>query len=214
MISLTDFVSHRSYSSIVSFSDVLAILEKYRLLMEAVVGLVCMMLTGIATWVKDLNSHGRRLRTLDEATKRVAFWDAWSKSLAAIDSQQNPQTLAEKVKLEVIAAAESVERAFHSLAMEQAKEVSARQTHERTLSTISQLRRWFLLYKPVRWFAWIPRVFFYIYALEAPLLPFVAERQKDFAARLFMFLGLSLFAAFFRWLSVRVDKPRGPASGV
>lgn len=190
----------------------LAKLEQHAPLIGAIVGLVGLvgtLMTAIATWAKDLNSQGRRIRTLDEATKRVSFWDTWSKALAAADSGQNQAILGSKVKTEVLAAAGSVEKAFHALALEQASEAQAHQKQEQDRGSVNRLRRWFLLYKPARRWAWVPRCFFYIYVIEAPLVPFLPEPQ-DLPSRVFMSFSVILAAIFFRWLSIRVEKVRRP----
>ncbi len=143
-----------------------------------VIGLVGTLVTVIATWAKDLNSSAHRIRTLDEATKRAVFWDTWSKALAAADPEASLATLTSKVKTEVLAAAESVEKAFHVLAVQQASEAHAIQEHQRSRDSIPRLRRWLLLYKPPRARAWIPRIFFYIYLLLHAVLSIPDGSQR------------------------------------
>ncbi len=170
-----------------------------------VIGLVGTLVTVIATWAKDLNASAHRIRTLDEATKRAVFWDTWSKALAAADPQASQATLTSKVKTEVLAAAETVEKAFHVLAVQQASEAHAIQEHQRSQDSIPRLRRWLLLYKPPRARAWIPRIFFYIYLFYTPFFPFLMGSDERWAS-----VGGGLILIFvFRGLSIWAEKPRG-----
>jgi hypothetical protein len=169
------------------------------------IGLVGTLVTVIATWAKDLNASAQRIRTLDEATKRAAFWDTWSKAMAAADPEANQATFTFKVKNEVLAAADSVEKAFHVLAVQQATDANVLREHEHSLDSISRVRRWLLLYRPPRVRAWIPRTFFYFYVIETPLL---AIFQMIGTGGKFGFL-LSLAAVFiFRSVSIWAEGPR------
>ena len=48
-------------------------------------------------WAKDLNGDARRMRAIDEMTKRVEFWDKWRASLEALN------VLTEEQKEEAVA---------------------------------------------------------------------------------------------------------------
>jgi len=173
------------------------------------IGLVGTLVTVIATWAKDLNASAHRIRTLDEATKRAAFWDTWSKALAAADPEASSAALTFKVRTEVLAAAESVEKAFHALALQQASEARALQERQRSRDSVSRFRRWFLLYKPPRARAWIPRTFFYLYVVYTPIFPFMDDSTEAWAA----VGGGLVLVMLFRWLSIWAERPRVGAQG-
>lgn len=175
------------------------------------IGLLGTLVTVAVTLAKDLGASAQRVRTLDEATKRATFWDTWSKALAAVDPEASPAALRSKVKVEVLAAAESVEKAFDVLAAQRASDGQALREHQRSQGSTSWFRRWFLLYKPPRARAWIPRVFFYLYVMDIVYLPFVLPHppgSTNHADVLGLVLGCVIAAVFFRWLSIRLERPR------
>jgi len=173
-------------------------------------GLVGTLVAVTATWAKDLDASAHRLRILDEATKRALFWDTWSKTLASADPEANAVDLRSKVKSEVAAAAQLVEEVYHKPAPSALSAPVAPSQYQQYRSSLSRTQRWFLLYKPPRWRGWIPRFFFYIYAIEAPIIPFVplASENGSLLVSLGMFLGFVLFALFFRQLSIWAERPR------
>jgi hypothetical protein len=175
-------------------------------------GLVGTLVAVTATWAKDLGASAQRIRILDEATKRALFWDTWSKALANADPEANAADLRSKVKIEIAAAAQSVEEVYHKPATRQPSAHVAVSQYQEHRSSLSRIRRWFLLYKPPRWRAWVPRLFFYIYVLEASLAPFAPFVRRGgymgFPDRLVMFLGSVLAALVFRWLSIWAERPR------
>ena len=175
-----------------------------------VIGLVGTLVTALATWARDLNSTAQRIRTLDEATKRAAFWDTWYKAMSAADPQLNASELASKVRTEIAAAAESVEKAFCVLAVQRASEAQQASQHQRAQHSVSRVRRWLLLYKPPRARAWIPRLFFYLYLVYTPFFPFIGPRKEPSEAAVGV-LGGVLMIIIFRALAYWAEKPRAVA---
>ena len=49
-------------------------------------GLIGTVVTILVGWLKDRDTSTTRLRQLDEASKRVAFWETWYKAIAPLDS--------------------------------------------------------------------------------------------------------------------------------
>jgi hypothetical protein len=57
-----------------------------------------LVVAGVA-WAKDLGWNARRIRSLDEATKRLEFWEAWRVSLVGFEAltEERKQHAIEKV---------------------------------------------------------------------------------------------------------------------
>jgi hypothetical protein len=171
--------------------------ENFPALATVALGLIGTLLSVSAAWAKDLNATAKRLRVLEDAMKRAQFWDTWSKALATVDPESNTEDLRARVKAEILAAADSVQVAFRKPPAKVSPGTPPAQ-----VSSLSRFRRWFLLYKPSRPRAWVPRIFFYYYVLSIPIRPMVTTHTVLFAVVYNL-----IVAFFFRWLSIWADKP-------
>jgi len=171
------------------------------------------LITILATWGRDLNSAARRIRILDEATKRIAFWSVWSQALATADPQADAAPRIAKIESECEAAAAAVNEAYCALAVEQATEAKAIKRHEDEKHAIPRWRERLVLYKPPRGRAWYPRVFFYTYAVSVVCavgydIAVLMQLAKPVPA--FGWIGVVtclVLAIFFRWWSLWLEKP-------
>ena len=110
------------------------------LAVTAVIGLS----SAVFTWAKDWNASARRSRLLDEATKRVQFWDTWLKA-----SSENGTVLTEPQKemarTEVARVAELTYRYYQSALLQ---DTWTRQEYKVYRERIGVFRQFFLLYRP------------------------------------------------------------------
>jgi hypothetical protein len=169
----------------------------------SVIGLAGTLLTVAVAWAKDLNSSAKRIRIIDEATKRVQFWDTWLKAVDGIGYEEIGLAK-EKARGQVLAVSEAVEIAFHNIA---AAKTGAEIYFELKRQSLSHVRRWFLLYKPARARAWIPRVLFYIYIILAIFL-FVELAFLNARFPKTLVVVSFLIAIFFRYLSLTLEQPK------
>jgi uncharacterized membrane protein len=160
----------------------------------------------VGIWFKDRNLDQRHVQYLDKASKFLAFWEQHHKLQQLITADSDSEGRA-KLQGKLDAAAEFVDISV-SLRRHRAPE-------ERTqLQPQSWLRRWLLLYKPVQWWAWLPRVYFYYFALVlllCPILIISSAFESDVAGLGFGFGGLVLggpVALVFRMLSRMIEGPR------
>ena len=176
-------------------------------------------------WLKARDVAQKRLQVLEEATKRVSFWEAWIKAqqLAGsepLDSIKGPaQKELYEASVTVLAAT------AHPAALAEAMPTAI--APEPAICTrvaepvgagglASCVKQWvvraFLLYSPPRARAWVPRVFFYSYCLApfAGLYPFDGTETGPFWFKL---LGTAVIALFFRYLSVTMERSVRATSG-
>ena len=169
------------------------------------------------SWAKDFSASAQQTKALEEATKRATFWEAWLKAqVAAADPSDNSAELKHRVRVELCAAADLIERVCRERATASAVfplpaafgQQVAPLPASSARAPIPWYRRWLLLYKPVRAVAWLPRIFFYACVAEMIFILFSlldpSERQDwQYAVIAFVFL-----IAIFRGLSVWAEKPR------
>lgn len=185
-------------------------------MLTAAAGLLTTLITLLVGWLQERGSASRRLKATEEALKRVQFWEAWHRMRTVIapgESQGTNDIVASELSLlmQSLKSGESVEtEVVHRRREEE---------HDYAVSRFGRFRRWFLLYKPLRWFAWIPRFYFYMWVLGAcgtfiaglVFLAMAIARQDTLELRgqsFGMSAGYALAAVFFRWLAVVVDRPR------
>jgi hypothetical protein len=78
--------------------------DSAKALLPALAAIVVALIGAVVSWAKDLNSSARRSRVLDEATKRVQFWDLWLKTVSPL-SLATPDEI-EKAKVELRAVSQ------------------------------------------------------------------------------------------------------------
>jgi hypothetical protein len=180
-------------------------------LIAGAAGLVGTLITAAITWARDRDVSSQRLRLLDEESKRLTFWDAWLKIQVSITtSEAELSELRERVRAEASAAAALVKGAFQQPISESAAP-STLAEYSKLRNSLPRWRRWSLLYKPARTRAWIPRVLFYMFAVEGIVLVIVSWGDKEELSAIV--IGVLFWVFLFRSLSVWLEKPRFPTAG-
>lgn len=171
-------------------------------------GLVGTLVPAAISWTHDRSADAARTRTLDEATKRLVFWDQWLK-LAAQVAEPGDTTPA-RVQQELALLSEMIQK-DSILAHAQQKLRSRSTAFQNKLDDLSVWRRLLLLYAPARSAAWLPRLFFFAglaCALIIPLglaAPHDPLTLKDFLiSELFFLVWIVIFRSLSHWL----EQPR------
>lgn len=173
-------------------------------------GLVGTLASLCVSWLRDRDAVSQRSKQLEEATKRIQFWDQWLKLSTTVDDaaldlarkrvQQELATLCQ------ILGGESA--SFHQEISQQQSKVSA---FQEKLHKLSFLRHTLLLYRPARQLAWVPRIFFFFFILEAIFIPFMSP-SDTFSDRFAGVFGCAILVLIF-WLLARwAERPRKTAS--
>ena len=190
------------------FSD-----DVQKALVAGAFGLVGTLIPAAISWSHDRDAASSRTRTLEEATKRLAFWEQWLKlsSLVVVPDDPTPAQLQNELQL----LREIVQR-DSLLAHSQQMRLRGKSTEfQNRLGDLPFWRRLLLLYKPGRPNAWIPRLFFYVGLFFALLIPFglaatEPTSHSDFLISEGVFaVWILIFWSLSRWL----EQPRH-ASGV
>jgi hypothetical protein len=79
-----------------------------KLVTGLVVAAIPVTLPLIFNWFKDRNASSRRLRQLDEATKIVAFWDSWLKTIGLLGAEESGFSYKDVARRELAWLADSV----------------------------------------------------------------------------------------------------------
>jgi hypothetical protein len=172
-------------------------------------GLAGTVITAALSWIKDRDQSANRIRVIEEANKRVRFWDSWSKMITPLGAAEEAEQWRSKAKAEALDASKSVEAIFASHSVVQ--DLARSSDFQSRRKAIPSFRRWLLLYKPPRALAWLPRLFFYIYGvlIVVSLIEWIVSKdanQTDNATSLL--IGSLVLCAIFRPLSVWLEKPR------
>ena len=111
-------------------------------------------------WIRDREASIARIRRLDEAAKRVAFWEFAYKALTAIRSDLSVQDFIRRAEQEIYNACLDAESIFPRQGFEKSSDRS-REVFLRHINALPGWRRWLLLYKPFSADGWIIRTLFY-----------------------------------------------------
>jgi hypothetical protein len=180
-------------------------------------GLAGTLIPVVLSWSRDRDVASTRQRKIDEATKRVAFWDQWLKLCSQVESP-DCKTAAERVHKELALLGEIIQNdsllAHNQISTQQEKSSA----FTKQISTMPAWRRIFLLYWPERSLAWFPRLLFYtgIFSFFFFGAIQVSEfHNKDSSA----FIGIFLFdfmaivwCVIFRYLSRFLEQPHASAT--
>lgn len=173
-------------------------------------GVAGTLITAGVSWVRDRDVATQRVHQLEEAIKRLQFWDQWVKLATDLPLPMNEITLA-MVQREMNLMVRILENSSHS--META--LSLQRTQTTALSDmvqgLSPLRRVLLLYTPARSLAWFPRGFYYLsVALALVSLLALADPEKTASVKEVILVEIFLLTAAvtFRSLSEWLEKPR------
>lgn len=174
-------------------------------------GLVGTLVPAVISWSHDRSAVSARSRTLEDATKRLAFWEQWLKLSSQVATPGD--TTPEQVQRELARLSEIIQK-DSVLAHAQQNVRSKSTAFQNRVDDLSTWRKVLLFYSPARSSAWFPRIFFYIGLISALIIPAgLAAPQdpltgKDFLiSELFFLVWMVIFRSLSRWL----EQPRHAA---
>jgi hypothetical protein len=173
----------------------------------------------IFNWFKDRNASSRRLRQLDEATKIVAFWDSWLKTIALVGSEESGFTYQDVARRELALAADSVTTILRTTreSSEGRATLMANPEYIRWRESLPWWRRLLLLYKPgtTATTPWFYRIVYYAYLISFPfeiivlnLLPPRLHGIHAIRLNLLVICTVLLITSFARKLAMRAEVPK------
>jgi hypothetical protein len=191
------------------FSD-----DVQRGLVAGAFGLVGTLVPAVISWSHDRDAASARLRKLDEATKKVAFWEQWLKLSTQICGPDDGDCIA-RVRKELALLAELLENDSTLAQADMVKQRGRSTEFQEKVHAMSTWRRLLLLYKPARALAWVPRLFFFMgFFLAALMLFTLLDSTHEFSYKDLAIVEVMLFIwmAIFRSLSQWLEQPHGPPS--
>jgi hypothetical protein len=175
-------------------------------------GLVGTLVPAVISWNHDRSAVSARARTLEDATKRLAFWEQWLK-LSAQVAGPGETTTSEQLQRELVRLGEIIQKDSVLTHAQQNMRTKSSEFINK-LDDLPMWRRALLLYRPARSAAWFPRIFFFIGLLSSLIIPagFAAPKDplsgKDFLiSELFFLVWMAIFRSLSRWL----EQPRHAA---
>ena len=171
-------------------------------------GLVGTLVPAVISWSHDRSAVSARSRTLEDATKRLAFWEQWLKLSSQVTTPGD--TTPEQVQRELARLSEIIQK--DSVLAHAQQNVRSRSTaFQNRVDDLSTWRKVLLFYSPARPAAWFPRIFFYIGLISALIIPAGFAAPKDplsgtdfLISELFFLVWMVIFRSLSRWL----EQPR------
>ncbi len=173
-------------------------------------GIVGTLVTAAVAWVRDRDVTTQRVHQLEEATKRLQFWDQWVKLATDLPLPMDEVCMG-AVQREMNMLLRLLETTSHSLESALTLQRSQTTALSEMVHGLSPLRRALLLYSPARPLAWFPRGFYYIcIALALVFLLALADPAHGASVKEVFLVELFLVTAavIFRSLSEWLEKPR------
>ena len=175
-----------------------------KIIEAAVAGLVGTLIPAFIAWSHDRDANAARMRKLDEAIKRVAFWDAWLKVSVQLSTTSDVERM-RKIEQEMAALGHALEMDSQAFQQEVAQQQTVVKKFAQTRHALPAWRRALLLYAPKRMLAWFPRLLFYVgmVTLMITLLVLAFDRTQMLGGVLVVILEVGwcfLFYSLSRWL--------------
>jgi hypothetical protein len=174
-------------------------------------GLAGTLIPVIVSWSRDRDIASARLRKLEEATKRVVFWDQWLKLSCQVQTPSAPECL-QRVQKELDLLRDIIEGDALFAHAQMSKQQDRKSQFTGRILALPFLRRLFLLYKPERTLAWFPRFLFYT-GIATLIVVALAQIQDKSNLEGFLIVELMLLVwiVVFRYLSRWLEEPHGSA---
>jgi hypothetical protein len=179
-------------------------------------GLAGTLIPVVLSWSRDRDAASTRQRKIDEATKRVAFWDQWLKLSSQVETPAG-QTAAQRVQKELAILGDIIESDSLLAHTQISRQQEKTSKFTQRVNVLPAWRRLFLFYRPERSLAWFPRLLFYAGLLSIVL--FLAVQFSEFGKSnssavggLFIFEFMAIvWCTVFRYLSRFLEQPHGPS---
>ncbi len=178
-------------------------------------GLVGTLVPAAISWSHDRSATSARARILEEATKRLAFWEQWLKLSTQVAEPSDP-TACQRLQQELALLSDILQKDSFIMRAQVSKLRGKVSEFHSKVEALSWWRRLLLLYMPARAAAWFPRIFFFAGIAFALFIPFgfAAPDQplslQDFAISELCFL---VWIAIFRALSHWLEQPKSNSAG-
>jgi hypothetical protein len=161
------------------------------------------------SWSRDRDMASARLRKLEEATKRVAFWDQWYKLSTQIKNPSDSESL-ETVQRELTLLRDIIEGDALLAHAQLSKQQSKTSEFTGKVQALPFWRKLLLLYRPARSLAWFPRILFYVGVVSFLIFVLVHISEKgNLEGFLLIELMTLVWMLVFRYLSRWLEEPHG-----
>ncbi len=175
-----------------SYSEIFATVRTREVLGPAL-GLVSALIASVGSMLKDRSRSTQRMRRYEEAERQLAILQKWFEVQQVVSPVEQLQEVKRQVGIESTRIYSELRR-FE-------ERTPAPRTSAGFKRPESKIRRMFLLYKPLRARAWIPRVIFYSY-LPTPILALASRDATEIVGSLVLSIA---FASLFWWMSVLLE---------
>jgi len=177
-------------------------------------GLAGTLIPVFLSWSRDRDVASARLRKLEEATKRVAFWDQWYKLSTQI-KEPSDFTTQQAVQKELALLRNIIEGDALLAHAQLSKQQSKTSAFSGKILALPFWRKLLLLYRPARSLAWFPRILFYVGVVSSLLLCLVQISEKSNLEGFLLLEIMGLVWIFvFRYLSRWLEEPHGAVLSV
>jgi hypothetical protein len=174
-------------------------------------GLAGTLIPVVLSWSRDRDAASTRQRKIDEATKRVAFWDQWLKLYSQVESPSG-ETAAQRVQKELALLGDIIESDSLLAHTQISRQQEKTSKFTERVSTLPAWRRVLLLYRPERSLAWFPRLLFYGgFLCFVIFLLFQLSDKSNPEGFLIIELMTLVWMFVFRYLSRFLEQPQGPS---
>ena len=178
-------------------------------LVVGVFGLMGTLIPAALAWSRERGAASSRVRRLEEATKRVAFWDQWLKLSTQLPTACSPE-ITDRVRNELTMLCSMIESdsfVAHAVASNQQAQTTE---FTRKIHAMPIWRRVFLLYKPERSLAYFPRFMFFLGIFTTALVLLLQGSTQDNKEGFYLILFLlAAWILVFRYLSRWLEQPHG-----
>lgn len=174
-------------------------------------GLAGTLIPVVLSWSRDRDAASTRQRKIDEATKRVAFWDQWLKLSSQVEPPSG-QTAAQRVQKELAMLGDIIESDSLLAHTQISRQQEKTSKFTKRVSVLPLWRRLLLLYWPERSLAWFPRFLFYGGFLTfITFLIFQLSDRSNLEGFLIVEFMALVWMFVFRYLSRFLEQPHGPS---
>ncbi|HEY4358979.1 MAG TPA: hypothetical protein VGN16_24750 [Acidobacteriaceae bacterium] len=201
-------------------ADTLKQIKEHRqdILFTSLVTVACSLSPLVVGWFKDRDTAAKRSRLVDDANKQVLFWKNWYEAITSVNPDCDVAERRKRAEQNIHNASVLVESSSQTDASIQTTLHKLR-TFEIKRVGLSGIRKVFLLYKPARPLAWIPRVFFWVYLMCTVLFLSMAisvyrgdttrsDHVTDLIAVFVVLAICSVILFVLRQVSVYLERPR------
>jgi hypothetical protein len=176
-------------------------------IIAGIFGLAGTLIPAAIEWLHLHDVHAARLRKLDEACKRVTFWDQWLKLSVQIADPTDAASI-QKIEKELVVLGHILESDSYFFHEELTRQQNTAEEYNAMMHALPFWRRWPLFYAPMRSVAWFPRILFFlgVFSLGLFILSEIMTRINIWGFTIIEFM-LVVWIVTFRALSKWLEQP-------